>query len=66
MRGSFIPKSKIFSTPKRLVIYIKSLPDYSPKKEIERKGPSVDAPQQAIDGFCKSCGIKKDDLRIRS
>ncbi len=57
---------EFFSTPKRLIIYIKSLSDSSPKKETERKGPSVDAPQQAIDGFCKSCGIKKDDLRIRA
>ena len=47
-----------FSTPKRLGIYIEGLPLVQDDQTEERKGPAVDAPPQAIQGFLNS--IQKD------
>ena len=54
-----------FSTPRRLAVSFKDVLDVSEATPEERKGPRVDAPQQAIDGFLRSCGLAtKDDLFI--
>lgn len=55
---------KTFSTPRRLAVYIDYVADTSEDSIEERKGPRIDAPQQALDGFLRSCGIKKEDLKI--
>ncbi|MCA8835999.1 MAG: glycine--tRNA ligase subunit beta, partial [Proteobacteria bacterium] len=56
-----------YSTPRRLIISLGRLPDISEAKNEIRKGPRVDAPQQALDGFLRSCGLKsKDDLKIET
>jgi len=41
------------------------LPDSLPAKEVELKGPKVDAPAQAIEGFCRGNNISKDSLLIK-
>jgi len=49
-----------YATPMRLTLVVKGLP-----KEVggERRGPRVGAPEQAIEGFLKSAGITKKQLK---
>ena len=54
-----------FATPRRLALSINGLPDQSPCIREERKGPRVDAPEQAIEGFLRSTGLSKSDLIVR-
>ena len=54
--------SKSFSTPKRLVFVIDGLPEKIEQKGKNLKGPKVDAPQVALDGFIKSNNLSKSDI----
>ncbi|MFE3837856.1 glycine--tRNA ligase subunit beta [Pseudogemmobacter sonorensis] len=54
-----------FSTPRRLVLAIEGLSAESRPSRDERKGPRLDAPQQAIEGFLRSTGLALGDLEIR-
>ena len=54
-----------FSTPRRLTLIVDGLPDVQPDVTIERKGPRVDAPQKALDGFLRSVGLTRDQLEER-
>jgi glycyl-tRNA synthetase beta chain len=57
--------SKSFSTPKRLVFFIEGIPEkFKQKKQIIR-GPKVNAPKVAIDGFIKSNNLNKSDIEIK-
>ncbi|HSH62546.1 MAG TPA: glycine--tRNA ligase subunit beta [Methyloceanibacter sp.] len=49
---------RTFATPRRLVAVVEGLPARSPDVREERKGPRVDAPEAAIQGFLKSAGLK--------
>ncbi|MDD7805974.1 MAG: glycine--tRNA ligase subunit beta [Endozoicomonas sp. (ex Botrylloides leachii)] len=51
-----------FATPRRLALLIKRLETAQPSQTIERLGPAVDAPEKAVVGFAKSCGISIDKL----
>ena len=54
--------SKSFSTPQRLVFLIDGIPE---KKEQNKKiirGPRIDSPKEAIEGFVKSNNLNKNDL----
>jgi glycyl-tRNA synthetase beta chain len=44
---------------------INGLPTQQQDRHEERKGPRVDAPEQAIDGFLKSTGKTRDQLEVR-
>jgi len=44
-------------TPRRLALMVDGLPLEQPARREEKKGPKVDAPQAAIDGFLKSAGL---------
>jgi len=50
------------STPRRLVLTIEGLLAKSPTLREERKGPRVDAPEQAIEGFLRGAGLTRDQL----
>jgi glycyl-tRNA synthetase beta chain len=50
------------ATPRRLVLAIDGLDAKAKDTREERKGPKVDAPQAAIDGFLKSTGLTLDQL----
>jgi glycyl-tRNA synthetase beta chain len=52
-----------FATPRRLAVLVHDLELQQEDQIIERKGPSVSAPDQAVDGFAKSCGVSKTDLQ---
>ncbi|NHB76704.1 glycine--tRNA ligase subunit beta [Rhodobacter calidifons] len=55
-----------FSTPRRLVLSVEGLTAESRPLREERKGPSTSAPQQAIDGFLRSTGLRLDQLERRA
>ncbi|MYA87099.1 MAG: glycine--tRNA ligase subunit beta [Boseongicola sp. SB0662_bin_57] len=54
-----------FVTPRRLILTVSGLPKVSPATREERKGPSVNAPEKALDGFLRSTGLSKDALEAR-
>ena len=54
-----------FVTPRRLVLMIADLPVFSPVMCTERRGPRVDAPKEAIEGFLKSNGITRAQAETR-
>jgi glycyl-tRNA synthetase beta chain len=54
--------SKTFSTPKRLVFFIEGIPEKIKQKKKIIKGPKVDAPQVALEGFIKSNSLSKTDI----
>ena len=54
-----------FSTPRRLVLAVEGLSPRSRATSEERKGPRVDAPDQAIEGFLRATGLTRDQLEIR-
>jgi len=49
---------KTFSAPRRLGLFIDDLPAKAADVNEEKKGPRVGAPDQAIEGFLKSAGLK--------
>ncbi|MEP6828643.1 MAG: glycine--tRNA ligase subunit beta [Aestuariivirga sp.] len=51
------------STPRRLVLSVEGLGDKAKDTVEERKGPRVDAPQAALDGFLKSTGLALEQLK---
>jgi len=55
-------KSSSFSTPNRLIILFEGLSKEIIQKAEEIKGPNVDAPEKAIEGFLRSNQIDKNDL----
>ncbi len=54
--------SRSFSTPKRLVFVIDKIPEKIEEKKKIIKGPKIDAPQVALDGFIKSNKLDKSDI----
>ena len=58
-------KSSSFSTPNRLIILFEGLSKEITKKAEEIKGPNVNAPDKAVEGFLRSNQIDKKDLFIK-
>ena len=54
-----------FSTPRRLTLTIEGLTGESPTLREERKGPRVDAPDRAIEGFLRATGLTRAQLEER-
>jgi len=54
-----------YTTPRRVVVVVDGLPTSSQASVEERRGPRVDAPAQAIDGFLKSTGLAIENLEKR-
>lgn len=55
-----------FSTPRRLTLTVHGLTAESGAVREERKGPRVDAPAQAIEGFLRATGLTQEQLEIRA
>lgn len=55
-----------FATPRRLAVLVHNLQLQQEDQLIERKGPAVNAPDQAVDGFAKSCGVSKSELEQKT
>ena len=58
-------KSSSFSTPNRLIILFEGLSKEIIQKAEEIKGPNVNAPEKAVEGFLRSNLIDKKDLFIK-
>ena len=54
-----------FVTPRRLCLTITDMAAESPTTRTERKGPRVDAPPKAIEGFLRGVGLTQDQLEVR-
>ncbi len=54
--------SQSFSTPKRLVFFINEIPEKIDQKGKVIKGPKIEAPESALDGFIKSNNLNKADV----
>ena len=65
-RGLTYGQAAAFATPRRLTLAIEGLAERSSPVREERKGPKVDAPAQAIEGFLRSTGLTRDQLEIRA
>ena len=57
-QGLAAGEAKAYVTPRRLALVVQDVPARSPDLSEERKGPRVNAPEQAIAGFLKSTGLK--------
>ena len=51
----------VYSTPRRLTVLIEGCVDQIADKVEEKKGPRVDAPAQAIEGFLKSSNLSLEN-----
>ena len=54
-----------FSTPRRLVLIARDLPDATEAVSEEVKGPRANAPEQALEGFLRKTGLTRADLTER-
>ncbi len=57
--------SEAHATPRRLTLWVDGLPEKQPDVKEERKGPKVDAPQKAIDGFLRATGLALEHCERR-
>ncbi|MEK9597529.1 MAG: glycine--tRNA ligase subunit beta, partial [Alphaproteobacteria bacterium] len=51
--------------PKHMAVSVSGVIKQQDDRVVEKRGPKVGAPQQAIDGFCKSAGILESQLVTR-
>lgn len=63
--GCVYEGARAHATPRRLVLSVEGLPARQPDTREERKGPRVDAPDRAIEGFLGSVGMSRDELETR-
>ncbi len=59
--GLDFKRADAFVTARRLVLVVGGLPERQPDVREERKGPRVDAPEKAIEGFLRSAGLESVD-----
>ncbi|MCB1375930.1 MAG: glycine--tRNA ligase subunit beta, partial [Rhodobacteraceae bacterium] len=64
-RGLTYAHATAFVTPRRLALAVAGLAERSAAVREERKGPRVDAPEKAIEGFLRATGLAREDLEIR-
>jgi len=57
---------ELFAAPRRLAVLVKNLDSQQPDRNIERRGPSAKAPEQAAKGFAGSCGVTLEDLIVEN
>ncbi|MFV0361403.1 glycine--tRNA ligase subunit beta, partial [Tropicimonas sp.] len=63
--GLTYASAQAFSTPRRLALTVEGLTAESPTLTEERKGPRVDAPEKALEGFLRATGLTRDRLEAR-
>ena len=54
-----------YVTPRRLTLVVDGLPEKQPDLREEKRGPKVDAPDKAIDGFLKANGLTRAECEER-
>ncbi|MHA6333602.1 glycine--tRNA ligase subunit beta [Qipengyuania sp. CAU 1752] len=55
----------VWSTPRRLALIARDLPQSTEAVREEAKGPPEGAPDQAVDGFCRKNGVTREQLELR-
>jgi glycyl-tRNA synthetase beta chain len=55
----------VWSTPRRLALIARDLPEQTEAVSEETKGPPLGAPDQALEGFLRKVGLSKDQLEVR-
>ncbi len=63
--GLAFENPRTFVTPRRMVFVADGIPVRTPDISEERKGPAIDAPEQAMNGFLKSVGLSLDQCEKR-
>jgi glycyl-tRNA synthetase beta chain len=59
-RGLLFEAVRSLAGPRRLTVAMAGLPARQPDTSEEKKGPRVDAPQKAVEGFLRSAGVTLD------
>jgi glycyl-tRNA synthetase beta chain len=57
--------ARSYVTPRRLALVIDALPQATPDVSEERRGPKVDAPEKALQGFLASTGLTLEQCEKR-
>ncbi|MEW5972868.1 MAG: glycine--tRNA ligase subunit beta [Pseudomonadota bacterium] len=59
----------VYAAPRRLAVLVQGVAERQPDREVERRGPAVNAafdaegrPSKALEGFARSCGVTVNDL----
>ncbi|QUM70829.1 glycine--tRNA ligase subunit beta [Sphingopyxis granuli] len=63
--GLAVGELTVWSTPRRLALIAKDLPDATAAVSEELKGPRTSAPPQALEGFLRKTGLTQDRLEDR-
>ena len=64
--GLDFTEARAFATPRRLALVVDGIPAKQPDVTEEWRGPRVDAPEQAIQGFLKGNGLTLDQCERRT
>lgn len=56
-----VENAEVFAAPQRLALLVRGLEGRTKDRKIEKKGPKVSAPEQAIQGFLKANGLDSTD-----
>ncbi len=64
--SGFSPEAgRVAISPRHMAVEVAGLEARLADQTIERRGPRCDAPDKAVEGFCQSAGIVRNDLEIR-
>lgn len=63
--GVSVDDLTVWSTPRRLALIARGLPDQTEAVREEAKGPRTNAPEQALEGFLRKTGLGKEQLEDR-
>jgi glycyl-tRNA synthetase beta chain len=63
--GLWAESIDVFSTPRRLALIARAVPDRTEPRSEEIKGPRTSAPSQALDGFLRKTGLRQEQLEDR-
>lgn len=63
--GLSFDTAEAFATPRRLALHVTNVPSATPDISEERRGPRVDAPEKALEGFMRGAGVTRDQLDER-
>ena len=63
--GVSVADVTVWSTPRRLALIARGLPDATAAVSEEAKGPPEGAPEAALEGFCRKNGVTPAQLELR-
>jgi glycyl-tRNA synthetase beta chain len=63
--GVAVGELTVWSTPRRLALIARNLPEATDAVRDELKGPRANAPGQALEGFLRKTGLTRDQLEER-